>query len=167
MSSIILLLLQFLKHWSTNESSGDTYDLLFIFQMKSCRDIAIPAPLWVVCPMLLWCSAHIKWDSWKSSPYDVISPFYEEGEEVSVSKYTHEEVVGAYSESPSTPRREECSHQEPVGTLILNFPFSRIMKTKCVLLKATSLLRGASLLKAQKGPGKALKEAIPCPATPW
>ena len=27
-------------------------------------------------------------------------------------------------------------------------------------------LRGAGLLKAQKGPGKALKEAIPCPATP-
>ena len=29
------------------------------------------------------------------------------------------------------------------------------------------LLRGAGLLKAQKGPGKALIEAIPCPATPW
>ena len=27
-------------------------------------------------------------------------------------------------------------------------------------------LQGASLLKAQKGLGKAFKEAIPCPATP-
>lgn len=70
----------------------------------------------------------------------MISPFYEEGEEVSVSKYTHEEVAWAYSESPSTSRLEECCHQESVGTLILNFPLSRIMKTKCVLLKATSLL---------------------------
>ena len=30
----------------------------------------------------------------------------------------------------------------------------------------TVQMRGAGLLKAQKGPGKALKEAIPCPATP-
>ena len=29
-----------------------------------------------------------------------------------------------------------------------------------------SEMRGAGLLKAQKGPGKALKEAIPCPTTP-
>ena len=69
----------------------------------------------------------------------MISPFYEEGEEVSLSKYTHEEVTWAYSESPSTPRQEEGSHQESVGTLILNFPLSRIMKTKCLLLKETSL----------------------------
>ena len=31
----------------------------------------------------------------------------------------------------------------------------------------SSQVRGAGLLKAQKGPGKAFKEAIPCPATPW
>ena len=27
-------------------------------------------------------------------------------------------------------------------------------------------VQGAGLLKAQEGPGKALKEAVPCPATP-
>ena len=95
-SSVILFLLQLLKHWSTNESSGDKYDLLFIFQMKSYCNIAIPIPVWVVCSMLLWCNAYIQCDSWKSSPYNVISPFYEEGEEVSLSthmKRLHEHAV--------------------------------------------------------------------------